>query len=99
MRAITICCAAFLSACSTQQANDSPASGLEPATFTVHCQKSWADCYSNARKVCGHGDFDEVDRHATSAIVNTGRPATPTSVHSEQADIDLMDRTVTIRCN
>lgn len=99
MRATVVFCAGIVSACASQQTIETSADELEPTTFTVTCQKSWSDCYSQARRICGHGDFDELDRHATEGIVLTRGPEGPRHTVREQADIGLTDRTVTIRCD
>ena len=67
-------------------------------TFTLHCQKSWSECYTQARSRCGSGDFEELDRHAAASLGTETRMAVPTNIGREQATVNMVDRTITIRC-
>ena len=90
---------ATLAACGAQPASEDSAARPEPMTYTLHCQESWSDCYTQARNRCGHGDFDELDRHASASIGVDTHVGVPTISGRERATVDMVDRTITIRCN
>ena len=96
MRVLMIGCSLVLAACSSQPTTDK--SEPVPLTFTVHCQENWADCYTQARNRCDSGNFEELDRHASASLGTDMRTAVPTNLGREQARVNMVDRTVTIRC-
>ena len=97
MRILLVFLLVALAACSTQPAAESPEA--ESMTYTLHCQSSWSDCYTQARSRCGHGDFEELDRHASASIGVDTHVGGPTISGRERATVDMVDRTITIRCN
>ena len=97
MRIALACCAAVVAACGSQAPMKPPGGEPQPASFTFHCQKNWADCYSQVRKQCGDRGFEEVDRHAGQAFAVESR-MTGASHGREPAVVQQMDRTITVRC-
>ncbi len=96
MRAYILVPLALLTACGSQPASESPAT--EGMVFTLHCQHSWNDCYTAARNRCESGDFEELDRHGSATLGVDVRTAVPSNVGREQATVNMVDRTITIRC-
>ena len=97
MRAFFLVYLTLLTACSTQPSSES--TETEGMTFTLHCQDSWHDCYAAARNRCASGDFEELDRHGSATLGTDVRMAVPSNVGREQAAVNMVDRTITIRCN
>ena len=97
MRVAAGVCAAMLAACSAQPVTSPLGDEPPPASFTFHCQKNWADCYSQIRRQCGNRDFEEVDRHAAEAFALES-PMAGSSHGREKAVMQQADRTITVRC-
>lgn len=98
MRNALYCFAIVVSGCSAQQTRDYSDEQAGIADFTTHCQFSLSDCYVQARKICGDGNFKEVDRGGIETIVQT-TVGTETQPRHERTDIGLMNRSITFRCN
>lgn len=96
MRAYILVSLALLTACGSQPASES--SAPEGMTLTLHCQKSWHDCYAAARNRCESGDFEELDRHGSATLGIDVRTAAPSTVGREQSTVNMVDRTITVRC-
>ncbi len=86
-------CSCILAACGTTPASSD--SDLVPtgAVFSVSCDFAWADCYSEARRRCASGNFEEVDRNAIERVTADIR-----SNRTMPVRIDSMNQTITIRC-
>ena len=96
MRAYVLVSLVLLAACGSQPASES--SATEGMVFTLHCQDSWHDCYASARNRCDSGDFEELDRHGSATLGIDVRTAAPSTVGREQTTVNMVDRTITIRC-
>ncbi len=91
--AVTVVCGVFLSACGTNPADTASDAELTGAIFSLHCERGWADCYSEARRRCASGHFEELDRNAIEAVGIDNR-----SSQTMHAQINSMNSTITIRC-
>ena len=91
--AVTLICTIILSACGTNSTNTASDIELKGAVFSVHCERGWENCYSEARRRCTNGDFEELDRNVVESVAIDHH-----SNQSAQAHIDSMNNTITIRC-
>ena len=101
MRILALCCVILLDACATAPALDPSDTAARSAVVTFDCRGGWADCYQQARQLCGEGGFEELDRHAGLDIVPDGRFEQMDSsgrIYRGEVHVSETDRTLTIRC-
>lgn len=97
---------ALLAACASPQQPGGSAMSDGSTVFTLVCNDSWEQCYTNAAKICGSGDFEEVDRAMDTTVTSAGQLSRMHSleggiknhVYSENTREEVLNRVLTIRC-
>lgn len=95
-----------LGACSTDKADRGSELADGSTVYTLRCPTDWSGCYTDAKNICGHRGFVEVDRFSAGSIGNSGRLDDTKNAHSQGSGVyredirqDDYDRVLTIRCN
>ena len=107
MRTITaFLCVIALTACTAPK---SKTTGLADGStaHTVSCESEWDECYRIAAKICGGGEFTELDRATDGSVSSAGHLARRHSVeggienhvYSENPREHVFNRVLTFRCN
>lgn len=91
--AIAFICSVALTACGSNPTDTSSESKVSGAVFSVSCEFGWANCYSEARRRCADGGFEEIDRNGIERVAGENSPSS-----SELVRVEAMNRTMTVRC-
>lgn len=86
-----LCACSFLTACIAS--DKKPDAILTGEVFSVSCERAWMDCYTEARRRCVGGDFEEIDRNALERTT-VDNP----SYENPNAQSQATYRAMTMRC-
>ena len=90
---IALACLSILAACGASPAKSTIDSEVTGAIFSVSCEFGWEDCYIEAQRRCGNGEFEEIDRNALERVTVDSH-----SARSMPVRVESMNRVVSIRC-
>jgi hypothetical protein len=68
---------------------------------SLDCSRSWANCYAEAKTICGARGYDEVDRVQRGNVTAMGQPEEYSANHDfyrGEPGLEVQDRVLTIRC-
>lgn len=102
---IFMCCGLLVLGCASNTPEGSALSDGS-ISYTVTCENDWAACYGAARKICGGGNFEELDRISSGTLMSAGQltdrsiqdGGRENQVYKEDPREEVFSRVLTIRC-